>query len=108
LWMTRTRLKQARWTAILMSLDKLGFLTTSQIQQLHNLGGRRNTNRILNDMSDYLQSFQLDEKVYYLSAKGRQEIGSVVVRKRTALIHHHLMRNDVYIKYRPEYWRSEF
>lgn len=106
--MSRTLLKQARWIAILTSLNELGYLGTSQIQRLHDLGGRRNTNRILNDMSGYLSSFQLDEMVYYLSAKGRQEIGSNVVRKRTNLVTHFLLRNEVYIKYRPSYWRAEF
>ncbi|MHA6481293.1 replication-relaxation family protein [Paenibacillus sp. strain BS8-2] len=100
--------KMTRWIQILESLDSHGFLTTSQIQRLHDLGGRRNTSRILNDMNDLLSSFQLEEKVYYLSAKGRKEIGSSTARRRTLHTLHTLLRNEVYIRFRPEYWRVEF
>lgn len=106
--MNLVQAKISRWTEILCSLDKYGFLTTSQIQRLHGLGGRRNATRILNDMGDLLNSFQLDEKVFYLSAKGRKEIGSTIVRKRTLQTPHQLLRNDVFIHYRPEYWKPEF
>jgi hypothetical protein len=106
--MNLAQAKVTRWIQILESCDRLGFLTTSQIQRLHNLGGRRNTCRILNDMSDYLSSFQLDEKCYYLSARGRKEIGSTTVRRRTIHVTHTLMRNEVYIAHRPDYWRQEF
>ncbi|RLM59986.1 hypothetical protein DVK08_19855, partial [Halorubrum sp. Atlit-9R] len=100
--------KLTRWIQILTTLDSHGFMTTSQLQRLHNLGGRRNANRILNDMNDLLSSFQLEEKVYYLSAKGRKEIGSTTVRRRTLHTQHSLLRNEVYLSYRPDYWRVEF
>lgn len=105
--MNASQRKAVRWTAILSSLDELGFLTTGQIQRLHNLGGRRNTTRILNEMARYLHSFRLDETVYYLNAAGRREIGSKRVRKRTFAVHHTLMRNEVYIAVRPSFWRAE-
>lgn len=106
--MNLAQTKVTRWIQILESLDSHGFMTTSQLQRLHNLGGRRNTNRILNDMNDLLSSFQLEEKVYYLSAKGRKEIGSTTIRRRTLHTQHTLLRNEVYLRYRPEYWRVEF
>jgi len=106
--MNQSQTKVTRWIQILESLDSHGFMTTSQLQRLHNLGGRRNANRILNDMDDLLSSFQLEEKVYYLSAKGRKEIGSSTARRRTLHTQHTLFRNDVYLHYRPEYWRIEF
>ncbi|HZG81780.1 MAG TPA: replication-relaxation family protein [Brevibacillus sp.] len=105
--MNASQKKAARWTEILLSLDELGFLTTGQIQRLHNLGGRRNAIRILNEMGAYLNTFRLDETVYYLSAAGRREIGSKRVRKRTLAVHHTLMRNEVYIHERPGIWRVE-
>lgn len=105
--MNLVQAKVSRWMEILTSIDTLGFLSTSQIQRLHNLGGRRNTTRVLNDMSEFLCSFREHETVYYLSAKGRKEIGSQTVRKRTIHTQHTLMRNDVYIAYKPEYWRVE-
>lgn len=106
--MNLSKTKVTRWIQILESLDSHGFMTTSQLQRLHGLSGRRNTSRILNDMNDLLSSFQLDEKVYYLSAKGRKEIGSTNVRRRTLHTQHTLLRNEVYLRYRPEYWRLEF
>lgn len=106
--MNLVQLKLARWTEILSSCDQFGFLTTSQIQRLHNLGGRRNTTRILNDMGDLLSSFRAGETVYYLSAKGRRQIGSQNVRRRTQTAQHTIMRNQIIIAKRPEYWRPEY
>lgn len=100
--------KLTRWTEILSSLDNFGFLTTSQIQRLHNLGGRRNTTRILTNMGELLSSFREGEAVYYLSAKGRREIGSQKARRRTQLVQHMIMRNEVYIARKPELWRPEY
>ncbi|MGG1442143.1 replication-relaxation family protein [Brevibacillus laterosporus] len=99
--------KQSRWTQILLSLDDLGFLTTSQIQRLHGLGSRRNTHRILTDMGNTLHSFRLDESVYYLSASGRKAIGSKKVRRKTLTAPHTLLRNEVYIWARPRFWKQE-
>ncbi|WP_161487818.1 hypothetical protein [Paenibacillus glacialis] len=59
-------------------------------------------------MGEYLSSFREGELVYYLYAKGRKEIGSDVVRRRTQLIGHTLMRNEVYISFQPEQWREEY
>jgi hypothetical protein len=92
----------------MQSCDQLGFLSTSQIQRLHNLSGRRNTLRILNAMGDYLNSFHDGELVWYLSAKGRKEIGSETVHRRTPLVHHTIMRNEVYVTYRPDLWKAEY
>lgn len=93
---------------ILASFDRLGYLTTSQVQRLHSLGGSRNTTRILSDMNAYLSSFREGELVYYLNATGRKEIGSVNVRRRTPHVGHTIIRNEVYIAYRPETWREEY
>jgi hypothetical protein len=92
----------------MQSCDLLGFLTTSQIQRLHSLSGRRNTLRIINDMGDYLNSFHEGELVWYLSAKGRKEIGSETVRKRTPLVQHTVLRNEVYVAYRPDIFKPEY
>ncbi|WP_422661500.1 replication-relaxation family protein [Paenibacillus sp. EC2-1] len=100
--------KLTRWTEILSSLDSHGFLTTSQIQRLHKLGGRRNTNRILTDMGELLSSFREGEAVYYLSARGRREIGSQKIRRRTQLVQHTIMRNEVFIAREPDMWKPEY
>jgi hypothetical protein len=92
----------------MQSCDTLGFLTTSQIQRLHSLSGRRNTLRILGDMGDFLNSFHEGELIWYLSARGRKEIGSETIRKRTPLVQHSVMRNEVYITYRPDVFKQEY
>ncbi|OMF59157.1 hypothetical protein BK138_08475 [Paenibacillus rhizosphaerae] len=93
---------------MLSSFDSFGFLTTSQVQRLHNLGGIRNTLRILTDMKEYLHSFREGETVWYLNAAGRRTIGSETIRKRNQTTRHVIMRNEVYIAKRPELWRPEY
>lgn len=106
--MNLTQIKLNRWTEILSSFDNFGFLTTSQVQRLHNLGGIRNTLRILTDMKEYLHSYREGETVWYLNASGRRTIGSETVRKRNQATRHVIMRNEVYIARRPELWRPEY
>lgn len=75
---------------------------------MHGLGGERNANRILGDMSAYLNSVRLHEKVYYLNTEGRALVGCEKVYKKTAQIRHYLMRNALYIAYGcPATWRNE-
>lgn len=93
---------------ILQSCDRFGYLTTSQIQRLHNLGGRRNTTRILSDMGDLLSSFREGETVWYLSGKGRKEIGSSNIKRKTPHVQHTVIRNEVFLWMQPEQWREEF
>ncbi|MEH6943665.1 replication-relaxation family protein [Bacillus sp. JJ722] len=91
-----------------MSLKKLSFLSRSQLQILHRLGGERNANRILGDMSQYLNSVRLHEKVYYLNSEGRALVGCEKVFKKTGQIRHYLLRNALYIAYGcPSTWRNE-
>lgn len=107
--MNRTIAKQTRWVQIMSYFEQYSYLTTSQVQRLNNLGGRRNTTRILNDMSDYLSSFREGESVFYLNAKGRKEIGSEKPQlRRTQHVGHTIMRNDVLIALQPEYWGPEY
>lgn len=107
--LTKSQEKEKRWTELLLFFDRLDYLTTSQVEALGLTGGRRNTRRILGDMEDakLLTSFTLDEKVYYLAAAGRKLVGSDKVRKKTLHVPHFLLRNDVYLRYRPPIWRPE-
>ncbi|MCQ6275737.1 replication-relaxation family protein [Bacillus sp. V3B] len=106
--MKTTIIKEQRQENILLSLKKLGFLSRSQIQKLHRLGGTRNTNRILKDMQDFLNVVRLHENVYYLNAEGRQRVGETKVLKRTHQITHHLMRNSLYLAFGcPATWKNE-
>ncbi len=91
-----------------MSLKRLGFLSRSQIQRLHRLGGVRNANRILSDLSPYLHSTRLHENVYYLNAEGRRRVGANKALKKTYQIEHHVMRNSLYLALGcPADWRAE-
>jgi hypothetical protein len=70
----------------------------------------RNTNRVLQDMSQYLSSFRHynGENVYYLNKEGRERVNSQKVCKKSNQIEHYLMRNDLYITLgRPVNWRNE-
>lgn len=88
---------------------KLDYLSTRQIQRLHDLKGDRNTRRVLAGLREYVSSFRdgNGESVYHLSKSGRDRIGCETVRQKTAQAGHYLMRADTYIHYRPEDWKNE-
>jgi hypothetical protein len=89
-------------------LKRLDYLTRSQIQTLHNLGGKRNANKVLKELSPYVHSFREGENVYYLSREGREYTGATKIRKKTPMVKHFLMRNDAYIYFqRPTTWQTE-
>lgn len=100
--------KEKRIEQILLSLKKLDYLSRSQIQTLHNLGGTRNANKVLKEMSPFVHSFREGENIYYLSREGREYVGAEKVRKKTPQVKHFLMRNDAYIFFqRPSTWQTE-
>lgn len=101
--------KEKREEAILLSLKKCDYLTREQLQRMHDLGQTRNAQRVLSSMSEYLSSFIDDKKkVYYLNAEGRERVQANKVRKKTAMITHFLMRNDLFIALgRPSTWKNE-
>lgn len=102
-------MKRQRTEDILSSLDKLDFLTRSQLQKLHDLGGTRNANRILKDLSPYLLDFRNGmEKVYYLNKEGTSFVNSKKVRHKNQNVDHVLLRNQFYIYAgQPESWKNE-
>lgn len=102
-------MKQQRIENILLSLKKQSYMTRKQLQTLHRLGGDRNANRVLKDMSEYLHSFKHGmENVYYLSKQGRERVNSKVIRKKTAQVEHFLLRNQLWIHLKcPVTWKNE-
>ncbi|MBO1515075.1 replication-relaxation family protein [Metabacillus bambusae] len=100
--------KEKREEAILLFLKKLDYLTREQLQNLHDLGKKRNAQKVLSNMEG-VSSFTNDRKhVYYLNKTGREKVGATKVRKKTAMINHYLMRNDLYIALgRPSTWKNE-
>lgn len=99
-----------RWEKILLSLDKLNFATRKQLMRIHDLKGKDNAYRVLRDMeeSGLIKSHRHECKIYYLSNKGRERIGSTKDTPAKNLIEHILMRNDLYIYFRcPKTWQNE-
>ncbi|GAA0313912.1 hypothetical protein GCM10008967_00520 [Bacillus carboniphilus] len=100
--LTQAQVKRNRQERILYTLDRLGFATTSQLQEIHKLGQKRNTLRIIKEMESYLHKKshpeRYGENVYYLNPLGREVIGTSKERKWNAeIVEHYLMRNDFFI-----------
>lgn len=107
--MNNILMKKERQLKILNSLDKLGYASRSQIQEMHDLKSTRNANRILKDMEEFLNVQKHIENVYYLNKKGRELIGSETKRTKSMQIEHHLMRTDMYIYFEcPKKWDIEY
>lgn len=99
---------EQRVEEILESLKKLDYLSRSQLQQLHDLGQKRNANRVLQQCSEFLSSFRDMENVYYLNKEGRERVGSNKIRKKTPQAKHFIMRNYIYIAFEcPDDWKNE-
>ncbi|MGB2872429.1 replication-relaxation family protein [Psychrobacillus psychrotolerans] len=82
----------------LLLLKKFGFL-----------GSIRNTNKVLNRLSSYLNSFRDGyQSIFYLSKEGKLYVDCEKVRKKSGNIQHTIMRNDIWLYYGcPHDWRSE-
>src|SRR5690625_6246809 len=102
--------RQKREERILSHLDRLNFATRKQLQVIENLGGDRNAQRVLKRMEKdrTLLSVRHEQKIYYLSNRGKERIGSNQSRLKRNKIKHTLMRNDLYIKLGlPSTWKNE-
>jgi hypothetical protein len=103
-------MKMLREERILSSLKALDYLSRSQLQRLHGLGGDRNARRLLSNMKPYISCFRAEngENVFYLNKLGRERVGSEIVRQKTTQASHYIMRNDAYIYYvGSEDWKNE-
>lgn len=88
-------------------LSKLGMLSRRQIQKLCKTGSVRNTNYIMSELSDYVDYIPHRKgRVYKLSQKGVNLIGEGYLLN-WGNVEHRLLRNDVYIYYRPSEWQPE-
>ncbi|KGR86402.1 hypothetical protein CD32_05805 [Lysinibacillus odysseyi 34hs-1 = NBRC 100172] len=94
---------------MLLLLKKFDFLTRDQISRYFSLGKKRNTNRILNDLSDYLSAIRNGyETIYYLNKNGREYVGCDKIRRRTSRVQHTVMRNEFWLHYKcPMDWKNE-
>lgn len=98
-----------RQERMLLSLKKLDFLNRDQLSTIHRLGTKRNTNRILKELSPFLSSFREENStIYYLNKDGREYVNSQKERKKNKFVNHVLMRNDFYIYAGfPHDWKNE-
>lgn len=108
--LVQQRRKEQREEQILLSLDDLTYATREQLQIINDLKGDRNAHRILHRMEKdkLISSIRTLRKIYFLSNKGKNLIGSKQGDLKKGLIEHTLMRNELYIKLGlPETWKKE-
>lgn len=83
--------------------------TRSQLQKIHNLGSNRNANRILANLSRYVNHFRDVENIYYLNKVGRDLVGSKKAVTKSLQFQHTIMRGDMYIHFKqPKRWTNEY
>lgn len=72
------------------------------------LGSKRNANRVLHGIREYVSTKRLGEDVYYLNKKGAEMVGGEATIRRNSPLEHIVMRNDIYIFYHyPRDWKPE-
>lgn len=98
-----------RQESILLLLKKFDFMTRDQLRYYFGLKSIRNTNRVLNDLSDYVSSIRDGyQSIYYLNKNGRDYVGCDKVCKKTGNVQHTIMRNEFYQFYDcPHDWKNE-
>lgn len=99
----------SRQEKILLLLKSFDYCTRDQLNKHFKLGSIRNTNRVLNDLTDYLASFREGyQTIYYLNKNGREYVDSSKVRKKSNHVNHVIMRNDFWLHCNcPSDWKNE-
>lgn len=94
---------------ILLLLKKFDFMTRDQLSRYFSLGKKRNTNRVLRNLSSYLSSIRDGyETIYYLNNLGRLYVDCDKVRKKGGHVQHTIMRNEFWLFYKcPRDWKNE-
>ncbi|MGW6150771.1 replication-relaxation family protein [Bacillus mycoides] len=105
----QTHIKLNRQMMILTSIRKLKFATRRHLMAIHDLGGIRNANRILKDLSSFVNStVYRKEYVYYLNKKGRALFDDTEKIVPTIRLAHSLMRNEAWLYlFCPDDWQIE-
>lgn len=98
-----------REESILLLLKKFDFLTRDQLNNYFRLGTKRNTNRVLHGISDYLMRIREGHQtIYYLSKEGKDYVDCEKVRKKGGHVNHAIMRNDMwFFNDCPKDWKNE-
>lgn len=97
-----------RMELVLGTIDKLGAVSVKQLHQVLKLGSYRYTCKIIQDLEPYLHVDRSKQKIVYLNKEGRDFIGSSREVRKSSLINHDLLANEVFIHYGcPVSWRKE-
>ncbi|HFF3739472.1 TPA: replication-relaxation family protein [Bacillus cereus] len=104
----QTHMKINRQMAILATIRKLQFATRRHLMCVHEMGGIRNANRIMNDLSTYTSKvIHNKEYVYYLNQLGHKLFseGKVVHHSKMS---HAMLRNEAWLHlFCPDDWQVE-
>jgi len=94
---------------MLLLLKKFDFLTRDQLNQYFKLGTKRNANKVLSRLSEYLTSIRDGyQSIYYLSKKGREYVDCEKIRKKGGHVEHFIVRNQFWLFYGcPKDWKNE-
>lgn len=105
----QSHIKLNRQMTILTSIRKLKFATRRHLMAVHDMGGIRNANRILKDLSPYVNKVvHQKEHVYYLNKKGRELFDDTEKIVPNSRLVHSLMRNEAWLYlFCPDDWRIE-
>ena len=93
-----------------MTIDILGVAKIKHLQKINDLKSYRNACYAVKKLDGFInETYVNKEKVIYLNKAGRELIGSSKEVKKTPLIEHSLLRNEVYLYFNcPVDWKTEY
>ena len=103
-------MRTERLEQLLTTIDRLGAVKIKHLLAIHNdLRSYRNACRVVRELEPFTNQIFYDrEKVIYLNKEGRQLIGSTKEVKKSPVLEHTLLRNEVYLYFGcPIDWRTE-
>ncbi|PEF21353.1 replication-relaxation family protein [Bacillus pseudomycoides] len=105
---TLKQLKKEHQMEILATIRKLQFATRRHLMRVHDMGGIRNANRIMKDLTPFVSRVTYyKEYVYYLNKEGHALLGEGKVVSRNG-IEHALLRDEAWLHlYCPDDWQIE-
>lgn len=105
---TLKQLKKERQMMILATIRTLQFATRRHLMCVHNMGGIRNANRIMKDLTPFISRVTYyKEYVYYLNKEGHALLGEGKVVSRNRM-EHAILRNEAWLQlYCPDDWQIE-
>ncbi|PGS04869.1 hypothetical protein COC45_28335 [Bacillus cereus] len=105
---TLKQLKKERQMMILATIRKLQFATRRHLMCVHDMGGIRNANRIMKDLTPFISRVTYyKEYVYYLNKEGHALLGEGKVVSRNRM-EHAILRNEAWLHlFCPDDWQIE-